>query len=111
MNWGVGVRGMGLALALAAASSCKGDSPPGAIGLDVRVSALTQASIMLLRGSQKLLYYFGYPDRGVDELVKLYDIEADPEELNDLYPSQQDVGAELLAEVKSKLVEVNKPYL
>ncbi len=74
-------------------------------------AALTQASIMLLRGSQKLLYYFGYPNRGVDELVKLYDIEADPEELNDLYPSQKDVGAELLSEVKSKLVEVNKPYL
>jgi hypothetical protein len=66
---------------------------------------------MLLRGNHKLLYYFGYPNRGVDELVKLYDIEADPEELTDLYPTHKDVADELLAELKAKLVEVNKPYL
>ena len=74
-------------------------------------AALTRASIMLLRGNKKLLYYTGYPDRGVEELVQLFDIQADPEELNDLYASQKDVAAELLAEAKSKLAEVNKPYV
>ncbi len=71
---------------------------------------LTRASTMLVRGRYKLLYYFGYDDRGIEELVKLYDLEADPEELVDLSTSQKDVAAELLRELKSKLAEVNKPY-
>src|SRR6185437_13931086 len=45
MNRGVGVRGIGVALALAVFSSCKADSPSGASGFDVRTSALTQASV------------------------------------------------------------------
>lgn len=74
-------------------------------------AALTQASTTLIKGRYKLLYYFGYPDFGVNELVKLYDIESDPDELVDLYASQQGIVAELLSELKSKLDEVNKPYL
>jgi len=72
---------------------------------------ITRASLALAKGRYKLLYYFGYVDQGIDELVKLYDIEADPEELVDLYPSQKDVADELLNEIKTKLAEVNKPYL
>jgi arylsulfatase A-like enzyme len=72
---------------------------------------ITRASLALAKGRYKLLYYFGYVERGIDELVKLYDIEADPEELVDLYPSQKDVADELLTELKAKLAEVNKPYL
>jgi hypothetical protein len=72
---------------------------------------ITRASLALAKGRYKLLYYFGYVDLGIDELVKLYDIEADPEELVDLYPSQKDVADELLNEIKTKLAEVNKPYL
>ena len=71
---------------------------------------ITRASMALVKGRYKLLYYFGYVERGIDELVKLYDIEADPEELVDLYPSQKDVADELLNELKTKLAEVNKPY-
>ena len=47
---------------------------------------------------------------GVDDLVKLYDIEADPEELVDLSSSEKGVAAQLLRELKSKLDEVNAPY-
>jgi hypothetical protein len=72
---------------------------------------ITRASMALVKGRYKLLYYFGYVERGIDELVKLYDIEADPEELDDLYPSQKDTADELLNELKTKLAEVNKPYL
>lgn len=74
-------------------------------------AALTRASTVLVKGRYKLLYYFGYPNLGMDELVKLYDIESDPEELVDLYPSQKAIGAELLNELKAKLAEVNRPYL
>jgi len=74
-------------------------------------AALTQASTALVKGRYKLIYYFGYADLGIGELVKLHDIEADPEELTDLSSSQADVTAEMLGELKSKLEEVNRPYL
>lgn len=71
---------------------------------------ITRASTALVKGRYKLHYYFGYDDIGVDELIKLYDIESDPEELVDLYHSQPDVAEELLGELKSRLKEVNAPY-
>jgi hypothetical protein len=72
---------------------------------------ISRASLAFIKGHYKLLYYFGYVEHGINELVKLYDIEADPEELVDLYPSQKDVADKLLNELKTKLAEVNKPYL
>ncbi len=64
-----------------------------------------RASLALVKGRYKLHYYFGYPERGIEELVKLYDIESDPEELVDLYASQRGTADELLAELKARLDE------
>ena len=72
---------------------------------------LTQATIMLLKGRYKLVYFFGYDELGGDsERVQLYDIQADPEEIEDLSLSQTNIASELLAELKAKLSEVNQPY-
>jgi hypothetical protein len=72
---------------------------------------LTRASTVLLKGRHKLLNFCGYADKGIDELVTLYGVEADPEELADLSTSKQDIASELLADLKSKLKEVDQPYL
>jgi arylsulfatase A-like enzyme len=73
---------------------------------------LTQATIMLVKGRYKLVYFFGYEELGGNgEHVQLYDIESDPEELEDLSASQKGVTGELLSELKAKLDEVNQPYL
>jgi arylsulfatase A-like enzyme len=72
---------------------------------------LTSASTMLVKGRHKLLYFFGYPKLGTEALVKLFDIQADPEELVDLSSSKPEIAAELLGELKSKLREVDQPYL
>jgi arylsulfatase A-like enzyme len=71
---------------------------------------LTRASITLVKGRYKLIYYFGYNSRGVDEVAQLYDIQADPEELEDLYSSKTDIAQDLLAELKARLAEVDAPY-
>ena len=72
---------------------------------------LTKASVMLVKGRYKLTYYFGYAElESGKKRMELYDLDADPEELNDLYVTQPKLGKELLDELKSKLVEVNKPY-
>ena len=69
------------------------------------------ASTMLVKENYKLHYYFGYPEVSADGLVRLFDIESDPEELVDLSSSKKGVLSELLNELKTKLTEVDKPYL
>ena len=72
---------------------------------------LRRATAMLVSGRYKLTYFFGYPELGEGiERVELYDIEADPEELNDLYAQEKQVGADLLDQLKAKLKEVDQPY-
>ena len=73
-------------------------------------AALTIASTILVKGNYKLHYYFGYPVLEGSELVKLYDVQADPEEMNDLSSVQKDVTAALLKQTKAKIAEVNRPY-
>jgi arylsulfatase A-like enzyme len=72
---------------------------------------LTRASTALVRGKYKLLYFFGYPEKGIQELVKLYDLEADPEEMNELSATHGDVVNALLTELKVQLREKDQPYL
>jgi choline-sulfatase len=73
---------------------------------------LGQASVMLVNGRYKLMNIFGYKELGQDvERVELYDIEADPEELHDLYLEQKQIGTDLLDQLKEKLKEVNQPYI
>ena len=73
---------------------------------------LTEATVALIKGQYKLMYFFGYKQLGSgDERLELYDIESDPEELNDLASSKRGTAAEMLEEIKSKLTEVNRPYL
>jgi hypothetical protein len=44
------------------------------------------------------------------ERIELYNVQNDPEELNDLSSSKRETTAELLNELKQKLAEVNQPY-
>jgi len=74
---------------------------------------LKQATGMLVKGKYKLVYYSGYHDElGADgKLIQLFDIESDPEELNDLSNSEKGIVEKLLAELKAKYSEVNEPDL
>lgn len=77
---------------------------------NVPLAPLNPASIMLVKGRYKLVYFFGYPELNGAELVQLFDLESDPEELNDLQSTQKEIAAELFSELKAKLAEVDKPY-
>jgi hypothetical protein len=72
---------------------------------------LTQGTVTLMQGNDKLIYYFGYSELEGEELIELYDLENDPEELNNLYSSQKSRGDELLKVVKDQLEEKNRPYV
>ncbi len=73
---------------------------------------LTEASVMLVQDNYKLVYYRGYEELGGDEERHLlFDIEADPEELNELSQEKKDTAQEMANIVKLRLEESNKPYL
>ena len=72
---------------------------------------LTVSTIVQVKGRYKLMYFFGYEELSGKERIELYDIEKDPDELNDLYLPEKDVVTEMLGSVKAKLLEVNQPYL
>jgi arylsulfatase A-like enzyme len=71
---------------------------------------LSEASVVIIKGRYKLHYYFGYSILQGQELMKLFDIEADPEELNDLVDVEVEIAAALLKEIKDRLAETNGRY-
>jgi len=76
-----------------------------------RTDPMSQASIVLVKGRYKLHYYFGYTEIDGGELVKLFDVQADPEEMTDLSQSQKDIADEMIKELKASLAKAEKPYL
>ncbi len=73
---------------------------------------LTIATLSIRKGDYKLMYFYGYEELGSSgERVELYNIKDDPEELNDLYNTEKEIGQQLLSELKTKLKEMNTPYL
>ena len=71
---------------------------------------LTRASTSMIRDRYKLLYFFGYPEKNIDELVRLYDLQADPEEMTDLSTAHADITDDMLRELKQRIREKDQPY-
>jgi len=67
-----------------------------------------KGSAMLIRDNFKLSYVFGYiKDLDNGELIELFDLENDPEELNELSASRPDIVNDMLAELKMQLERTN----
>ena len=81
--------------------------------LETRINdPITRSSIVNVKGGYKLHYYRGYTDRSLPaELIRLFDIKSDPDELVDLAGTHKEIASELLDELKRKLDVANKPYL
>jgi choline-sulfatase len=63
-----------------------------------------KGSAMLIRDGYKLVYIFGYlKDLKNGELTELYNLDDDPEELNDLAASHPEIVDRLLVELKAQL--------
>jgi arylsulfatase A-like enzyme len=74
---------------------------------------ITIGTTAIISDRFKLTNFFGYEVLGGinGELIELYDLENDPEELNNLYSTKDKIGSELLNELKVKLKLMNEPYL
>jgi arylsulfatase len=66
---------------------------------------LTKATFALVRGCQKLIHYLGYD--GFEDEYELFDLENDPQELHNLYPSNRSLADELKTEMAEKLMQVS----
>jgi arylsulfatase A-like enzyme len=65
---------------------------------------ITPASAMIVKGEYKLTYYYGY--KQLEEsgpLIELFNIQNDPEELEDLTSTHPNIANQLLEELKIKL--------
>lgn len=72
---------------------------------------LKRGTIMQVDGSYKLIYYFGYDELGSEnERIQLFDIEADPQELNELSADKKGIASELLEKIKLRLKEADQPF-
>jgi arylsulfatase A-like enzyme len=65
---------------------------------------IQKATVALIKERYKLIYYFGYD--GFDGVSELYDLNNDPEELENLIDVENSIGGKLLDEVKGKLQDV-----
>lgn len=68
---------------------------------------IAKATLAIRRGPYKLIYY-SY--EGFDGVIELYDLENDPEEINDLSKSRQSLAVELRDQLLLKLEVVNRSY-
>jgi arylsulfatase A-like enzyme len=72
---------------------------------------IQSGTAMLVRDHYKLVYYFGYEELGESgEMIELYDIKNDPDEFENLYPSQKRIADELLAVTLAKIEAADRPY-
>ena len=73
-----------------------------------KFAPLTTASYMMVKDRYKLIHYSGYP--GSYQQFELYDLENDPEELEDISKDKLDIAKDLRAELLGKIDEVNSPF-
>ena len=69
---------------------------------------LRNFSMTLTRDRHRLMC-FSYPKDQYEEF-EFYDLDADPEELKDLFPSQPALAKEMQAELLEKIHTVNRPF-
>ncbi|MDP1544867.1 MAG: sulfatase-like hydrolase/transferase [Anaerolineales bacterium] len=89
-----------------------GDEEPerGIYAVEAKLSSafapLNTVTVSLQKGNNKLIYYTGYD---AEDSFELYDLREDPEELEDLYPSQPVFSKHLKNELLETFFESNKP--
>jgi arylsulfatase len=76
--------------------------------MNPKSTSLKVGTVSIMKDRYKLVHYFGYEAKKDD--YEFYDLENDPEELEDLYPSRGKLATELKAELLAKLYDVNRAF-
>ncbi len=87
------------------------DASRGVFTLDAKKNSvfteLRKFSLSLTKNRYRLTHYH-YPEY---QEFEFYDLEHDPDELDDLYPSQPKEALRMREEMMDKLSDVNRPYM
>jgi arylsulfatase A-like enzyme len=70
---------------------------------------LSHFTLAMRKGRHKIIMYRGYEVFGKD-VFELYDLETDPEEMNDLFPKESALANELKTQLIKKLDEINRAH-
>ena len=65
---------------------------------------LHRRTVALIKDNHKLVHFAGYD--GYDDVYEMYDLEHDPEEMNDIYSSRVETASELTGILRAKWAEV-----
>ncbi len=80
--------------------------------IDARTSSsfapLENFSVSITRDGHRLVFY-RYPETGYEEF-EFYDLETDPDELKDLFPSGPTLALDMKDELLQTIEEFNRPY-
>ena len=72
---------------------------------------ISEGSAAIIKGNLKLIYTFGLKGLADNNpFIELYDLEADPEELINLYSPAHPEGQTLLAELLERIERADQPY-
>ena len=71
---------------------------------------LQVASTMMVKEGYKLTYYFGYPELEGEERFELYNLDEDPQELNDIYTPNDPTAKKLIDELKQAINDADQPF-
>ena len=69
---------------------------------------LRKGSFATRTQQHKLIYYRGFEQYGGEDRFELYDMIADPEEMNDLYPQDTSIGRALRDELLAEIEQANR---
>ena len=72
--------------------------------------AWSRASFALRKGKHKLIYYMGFEQYARQDKFELYDIDSDPEELQDLYSEASAMAQDLRHELLARVTTANEKY-
>lgn len=70
---------------------------------------LVQGTISLIQGPYKLIHYTGYPRK--PEAFELYNLQADPEEMKDLFEAETSTASLMKEELLDSLADANRPFI
>jgi arylsulfatase A-like enzyme len=78
---------------------------------EVQKGEIQSASAMCLRDNYKATWLFGYDEiESGNEVIELYDLDADPEELNDLSVEKRGIADKLVGTLRSQMRELEQTY-
>ena len=76
-----------------------------------KFASLNRASLVMYQSPYKLIHYRAFEKLPASEgLYQLFNLENDPEEMEDLYSTERGVAEAMTEQLQQRLEEANRPF-